>query len=475
MAAGLALALAAGGELSGQEGAGNAATDTAGPPPHADLACAACHRGPRADREVGAVPEATCTASGCHEDGGPERIRVSTVEFLHRDHADTARVDLGCAGCHGHETGEAPITPTLASCGLCHADQLGGNDPTECLACHQEPDHVPMTNQGIRVPHAEIPWITEGCVRCHYDVSRPVQQVSIGSCRECHAEVEELAEPGMDESLHPSHAGVGCLTCHAPGTHELVAMSSAVYLRCASCHRGSHEVEVRDVDDPGPAVCVDCHRDTHADQQRLVLGFVDGVPVSPSYKYLSGLACGTCHADAEGGPPASYPLGGRAEACVACHRPEYREVLEWWGDGATQRIRRVRAYLDRARRSLGSADTVEALLERSAGYVELVARAGAQHNLALSDELLRRGVELAEAAYGAAGRRAPVTPELGRRPRVGFCSYCHYRIGEPADFQEMPEDFHLDVEARFEELRERERRRKRGGASPDTLEEAAGR
>lgn len=442
--------------------AGLEAQDTTGvEDPHGDVGCADCHTGDEADREVGAVPAATCTGSDCHPDAGPGEVRVSTVVFDHRNHGDTAAVQLGCAGCHVHESGEEPIRPTLDACGLCHADQLSGDDPAACMDCHQEPEHVPTTNQGVPVPHDELPWIREGCVRCHYDVSRPRSEVSIRTCGDCHDDVDRVAEEGIGTDLHPSHAGVSCTTCHEPDAHDVVAMSSAVALECGSCHRRSHAIPVDAPALPGTRVCVDCHRETHADQQRLVLGIVEGVPVTPSYKYLSGLACGTCHSDAAGEIPSDRALGGRAEACVACHRPEYRQVLTWWGEGARQRARRVRDYVSRARRTLGSPDTVEALLDRSGAYVDLVERTGAQHNLAFSDRLLRLGVELTGDAYRVQGRRVPPGPDLGRRPRVGFCSYCHYRIGEPADFQEMPEDFHQAVEARFEELRERERQRGR--------------
>jgi hypothetical protein len=39
---------------------------------------------------------------------------------------------------------------------------------------------------------------------------------------------------------------------------------------------------------------------------------------------------------------------------------------------------------------------------------------------------------------------------------VGFCSYCHYRIGEPTGFDEIPADFHEEVTRRMERIRQRD-------------------
>lgn len=429
---------------------------------HADLACMFCHRGSSAGRSVGAVPEATCTASGCHEDGGPEEVRVSTVVFPHRAHGDTAGVRLGCAGCHGHAEGDAPVRPTLDACGLCHADQIGGEDPAACRACHSRPVQVPTTNQGVPIPHRDLPWLVEGCTRCHYDVARPPTGVSLAACRDCHADVERVAEEGIGRDLHPAHTGVGCLTCHAPGRHEVQALSSAVELRCAACHGGPHGLDRAPGEEgwlPGPlepAVCTGCHRETHAGPQRMVLGLVEGMPVTPAYKFVAGLSCGSCHAAPAAGPaPGSPAIRGGEAACEACHRPEYRRVLGWWREGTAVRAERAADYQERAARALGSAagDSARSLLEAARRLTARAAEAGGHHNLILSDGMLRRSLELVEGAYAAAGRSAPPRPAMGRRPRVGFCSYCHYRPGEPAVTDEVPADFHEELEERFSRLR----------------------
>lgn len=422
--------------------------DSAAAGPHAELSCAACHRGPTADRELGAVPAATCTASGCHASGGPEEVRLPTVTFRHRSHGDTAAVEMACAGCHRHETGDMPLRAGADACAFCHADELTGARPEECRTCHSDPDFVPVTNQGVELPHRAIPWIETGCVRCHFDVGRPSVAARTAKCVECHDRPDRLVEEGIGRDLHPEHTGVGCVACHEGGGHDIRAMSTSVRLQCESCHGGAHGVET--VGGLAPELCTSCHRDTHAAPQRLVLGRVPGMEMMPSYKFRTGLTCRSCH----GPPPGETGAAARtpatvADACAGCHVSDYRRILSWWGEGARIRDRRVRAYLDRAVRSLGSGpDTVGTLLGNARALLELAREGGAWHNPELVDRMQRQALTDAADAWRAAGRSPPARPELGSPARVGFCSYCHYQPGEPV-LQEVPETgFHARRRAR---------------------------
>jgi hypothetical protein len=460
---GLAVALAGAALLLAPTGGGLAAQDPGGggdADPHEGLACATCHRTSVAGREVGGVPEAACTEAGCHQAGGPARVTVSTVTFRHRDHADTASVEPGCAGCHGHASGGEPITPTLATCALCHAEQITADRPEACRTCHREPRHVPVTNQGVPVPHADLPWIVEGCTRCHYDVDRPRTSVSVQQCGSCHTDLRRITAEGIGTDLHPRHEGVGCVSCHERNLHRVVAMSSSVRLECGACHTASHGSGLLEGRSSSrSAVCTSCHRSTHAGQQRMVLGIVTGLPVTPAYKFRSGLTCGSCHTDeGGGGGPRASVTSTVARACTGCHRQEYARVLTWWEEGAAQRLRRARGYRAGAVDALRGAapDSAPAHLARAEELLALVENAGASHNVQMADAVLRESVDRVRAAYRAAGRQPPAAPEMGRRPRVGFCSYCHYRIGEPTGFDEVPADFHEEVTRRMERLRRRD-------------------
>lgn len=399
-------------------------------PAHADLACATCHRGNQAEMGEPAVPRSACTGSGCHTDGGPGELTVSTVTFEHRSHGgDSARVAMACAGCHSHDEGDEPISAGTDACTLCHSERLSGAEGGDCRYCHADPDFAGMTSQGVAVPHEGLPWIQGECVRCHYDVAEPSHQVRAATCASCHRDRGRITAAGIGEDLHPEHTGVGCTTCHITGDHRIVAMSSAVNLECADCHQVAHDVEVT-ASWPEPATCNACHQEAHRDQQKLVLGVLAEMESVPSEKFLDGLTCRSCHVDTGGGIESPSPVVGQGISCTGCHQAEYATVLRWWERGLSQRSRMVGSYVDTAERALGSAapDSAQALLADARRMMELVSAGGGEHNLPLAHRIFTRAVDRAVEAYRVAGRGVPEAPELGRQPHMGLCSYCHYRI-----------------------------------------------
>lgn len=442
-AAGLGVAVATlllGACVGAEHGEGN------GPGSHAELTCVACHQGALADAGMAAVPGNTCTSSGCHGQSIPSEISVSTVTFEHRGHGAEADVAVGCAGCHTHRTGEAPLTAGVDACGLCHAEDLGGEQGQACAECHSRPEHVTATSQGVPIPHEGLPWISRSCVRCHYDVAEPPHEVPIARCRACHTDLQDTSARAVGRDLHPDHTGVACISCHEGGSHRIVAMSSAVDLECTDCHLRVHEVEVP-ADWPAEN-CIACHRDSHQDQQRLLLGLAgEGREPVPSEKFMSGMVCRSCHVRDPGAPSPETPTG-KAEACVGCHEPRYATILRWWDQGLRQRATVVKRYVSRGRADLGAAagsDSVGILLDDAETRLTLVEDAGGQHNLRLAHRLFVESLARTARAYEAAGRTPPDRPYLGRSPSMGICSYCHYRLDDPMEFREMPEDFHLRV------------------------------
>ena len=391
---------------------------------HAGVACAACHRGHKADVGRASVPRGACTASGCHEDAGPPKVALATAHFDHRNHAVNGDIALSCAGCHTHNDGQAPLRASLDACALCHAEDLVGKKENDCRLCHGQPEHNSLTSQGIPVAHAALPVLETGCARCHYDVQAPRAKVSVEKCSACHTHAPTVTRAGIARDLHPRHSGVQCTSCHEAGLHRIGAMSSAVNLQCADCHSVAHAQQVGAW--PLAQTCYRCHSDAHRAQQRLM-----------------GLTCRSCHV-----PPGSMLTGtsarrGTAGACTACHEPEFARVLDWWLTGVRARGQSVGAYVASARRDLGNApDSSRALLASAEAMLAMVRAAGGEHNIELSDLIFRSSVVNVVDAYRVAGRAAPAPPLLGNKPHVGTCSFCHYSTTENWDFKAMPPGLH---------------------------------
>ncbi|MDX1673705.1 MAG: multiheme c-type cytochrome [Longimicrobiales bacterium] len=423
------------------DGPGGADDPTARP--HADQTCASCHAGPRGERGRATVPAASCTTGGCHEAGGPEEVSVAAVRFPHRDHGEGGEIEPSCAGCHTHNAGEDPLVASVDACALCHIREVGSGDAQECRLCHGEYEHAELTSQGVTVAHSELPWLEIGCVRCHYDVVAGETDVTGQPCRQCHEDMAALNERAVGRDLHPIHSGVTCTSCHEANIHEVRAMSSVVDLVCSDCHSREHEVRI--VADGGSGLCTSCHADVHSAQQRLVLGVRPDSGVTPSAKFLAGITCRSCHV-APRVRRTDQPVRGQAEACAGCHSPEYRQVLEWWREGLRLRVAAVQSYIEAADATAAPAsDSARALLGDAQELLRLVAEGGGQHNLELSDQLLRDAVDHVRSAYVVTDRRPPASPDLGREPHMGLCSYCHYESTRMWNLRDMPEDFHRTV------------------------------
>ncbi|HUG40761.1 MAG TPA: cytochrome c3 family protein [Longimicrobiales bacterium] len=416
---------------------------------HAELACAACHDGERGERGRATVPESSCLESGCHEGAVPQSVTVGTVTFSHRDHAEGHAIEATCAGCHTHASGEDPLRATVDACALCHIGQVAGSRGEECRVCHQTPDHAALTSQGVVVSHSALPWVEAGCVRCHYDVADPPTEVAAAKCRQCHTDLGALNQAAVGRDLHPIHDGVSCTACHEAGTHHVRAMSSAVELVCGDCHRSAHQLSLVVAEADPTAVCADCHAGVHAPQQQLLLGIVPGTAAAPSGKFLAGITCRSCHIPTAAGSDPATAIRGQAEACAGCHEQEYERVLDWWLEGTRARLASTAAYVTEGARRLGAREDSAGRKVREAGtLVALVSAAGGQHNLELSDRLLRQALEQVRSAYAAAGLRPPQPPDLGAVPHAGLCSYCHYRRSEPWDMDAMSDAFHRRVMGR---------------------------
>lgn len=422
--------------------------------PHGKLACAACHQGGGADRGRDAVPASSCQASGCHADGGPTEASIGGVTFQHQNHGEGGPVQASCAGCHTHEKGAEPLKASVDACALCHLSQVQSAKAEDCRVCHSKPEQVEFTSQGVPIPHSSLPWIETGCVRCHYDVAKPPVAVPMSRCSQCHTDLDQLTREGIGEDLHPTHTGITCIACHDSGTHTVQAMSSSVDLVCANCHEIAHGQRITSGWKMS-GTCDACHGSVHRAQQELVLGVLPGIKEAlPSAKFLAGLTCASCHAPPASAEPSAKPVRATAQACTGCHPSQYKTVLAWWRQGLQQKQKEAAAYVGTARQALAGArsDSAARLLASADTLLDLVQRAGGEHNLELADRVFRWSVERAQAAYRLAGKTAPPAPSFGIEPHAGLCSYCHYRTNDPWDFSRMSEKFHADV---MEQVRRR--------------------
>jgi hypothetical protein len=429
---------------SPKESGGGGSTGTTDP--HASLACAQCHEGGLADHREPAVPSRACTASGCHSDDVVVTVRLATVTFNHQRHVSDSTVAIGCAGCHAHQAGGQPLTAGAETCGLCHAKELSQARGDDCRLCHSDPNWVGMTSQGVPIPHQDLPWIEGGCLRCHYEVTHPVHEVSLTRCAACHQNVDAATRQGIGEDIHPSHTGVPCASCHEADNHRIEAMSSAVDLRCASCHAGVHGTEAAQAS-VDPSTCNTCHEGVHQDPQRMLLGLLpDSVAATPSNHFMNGLTCRSCHR-----PDTGTGNVATSQACVDCHRPEYATVLKWWQQGVAERMRIVDSYVAGAARATAgraSTDSAAQAVARARSTLELLSAGGGEHNIPLAQRMFGDALRQAADAYRLAGKTAPPTPSMGRTPRPGLCTYCHYRLEELVISGQMNDAFHRSVVGR---------------------------
>ena len=429
---------------------------------HRGVACAACHefvdgRAVPSEYGLGAlladpdiqnnttVPSATCSVSGCHDDGRPERVAELALTVAHPTHwADSLAMEVGCVACHTHQDGGAPLDVARGSCSLCHISEAAEGNAGECRLCHTEPNHVAFTSQNVAIPHQDVPSLDGGCVRCHYDVSPVPVEVSVLACADCHESADSLARASASVDPHLDHTEIGCARCHQDQGHEVRALSSAVALECGDCHGEIHGVEPEPTW-PGTETCNACHGEIHAPEQALLLGMVAGVPGSrPSEKFMDGLSCRSCHVASPAHDPQAS-LNGSVDGCVGCHRAEYGEVLDWWVEGSSTRVASVRRVVDRAVERLAGNAAAAPRLDSALAALTAVEEGGAVHNLPLSHELLQRAQDQLAQAYRDGGGTAPAMTDLGSEPRMGLCTYCHYRSDDEWAFQEMSGEFHREA------------------------------
>jgi len=436
--------------------------------PHADVACAGCHRGVVADTGRATVTLASCDRAGCHAEvaGAADTARMAMVRFTHRAHgADSGAAAVPCATCHTHPEGSRVMVTDTTACALCHAPEIIAGAAPQCLSCHPNPMHTRATSQGVLISHTDVRDARVPCTRCHYDLldGRPGSAAS--GCRDCHRDTvltrpvlrlldslgARRAPPARDtaatlryatdrgriaalaDTLHRGHVGYTCSACHEPVRHRVVAMSTTVALACADCHASRHRRPIPEDTIP-TAKCDDCHEGTHAEEQRLILGLLPDEPIRPSPMFMGGVTCRSCHV--RPGAPTLRPgqsLVATEASCTGCHGERWRGYLGLWQRGYQRRAGWALRYIEGAERLAADSSLPPAVrnrVRRAKTLMHFLRAAGPLHNLPATDRIMRDAVRFAAQAYEGAGLEAPPLPEFGPPVRTGTCISCHYGVEE---------------------------------------------
>ena len=191
---------------------------------HATLACRDCHLEARAAAGL-QVSDTSCVA--CHLE----------------DDANQGRFGLDCAACHStedwqnasfdHSLSNFPLTGAheQVDCQDCHKEQIYLGTPTECAACHAEPEyHAGLFAATCQDCHTTSAWApadfhlahifhfdhgesgVSDCRMCH-----PSNLMEY-TCYECHEhDPQEIASKHQEEGIFDFE---NCMECHPTGEED---------------------------------------------------------------------------------------------------------------------------------------------------------------------------------------------------------------------------------------------------------------
>jgi hypothetical protein len=101
--------------------------------------------------------------------------------------------------------------------------------------------------------------------------------------------------------------------------------------------------------------------------------------------------------------------------------------------------------LDRATQRWAETAAARPRLDSALVALAAVEEGDPVHNLPLAHELLSRAQDQIAQAYRDSGATPPGAVDLGPPPRMGLCTYCHYRTDDEWAFQEMSGEFHREA------------------------------
>jgi hypothetical protein len=189
--------------------------------------------------------------------------------------------------------------------------------------------------------------------------------------------------------------------------------------------------------------------DAHVEVQRFVLGTVDVEDALPSTKFIGGVTCSGCHAEGLAMSPAPVTLDAThpdGRACRACHPDGYDDVFAMWREGLDARDAELTRLLARATEAVGSREEGRSALQNAKSALDVVREANGVHNLELAHRLYERAWQHTREGMIAAGVDPPSRPELGPRPHIGSCTYCHYDRPAAPRIEDMDPAIHARLD-----------------------------
>lgn len=263
------------------------------------------------------IPDESCLREGCHDRRLLQGMsKFGNVVFDHRPHLLEMRrgKQLRCTSCHSQVVMGNHLSVTPSTCFICH---FKGKTFTEiwnsCTVCHKNPPKV-VKIKGQKFRHSDFIERNVPCMKCHNEVLDGNGEVPRERCQSCHSEPKHTAQYDNHALIHKKHVTehkVECFDCHLEIEHRMPK---------------ENENKMPD--------CQICHIDTHKAQFDMYYG-VGGKRTSP---YTSEMArrqvdCRACHIVNPGDPDAMLKgttLVTKSVACMACHGPEYKDIMDNW-------------------------------------------------------------------------------------------------------------------------------------------------
>ncbi len=398
-------------------------------PAHSGIPCSSCHSGPDVGGLLAGTPDRACVS--CHDSGSlSERVAFHTGQLSHDVHGEHVGPSLGCASCHDHDEGPAPLRVETEACLLCHSERSShmASADQACATCHPAPADPPEEQLGIPIRHADLDAAGIRCSSCHWAVVEILPRVTPERCRECHESRGTLQtmEAAEVHAAHPTaEVGLSCRRCHEPPSHGMGELTRSFGVSCIACHPDP-QAELAGAPHPDVEAggCEACHGHVHAPQRAVYAGLAArGVSPMPDVMFRAGIPCLGCHQPSSRGT-ASVPGD---DDCAACHGRAFRGMEGRWVRESRRRVAEMDRVLAAFRVGGEASALVDSLVLAARANVELVRDGQGSHNPAFAAEVLRTAALQMERAASESGGTAA-------RPHLGFtlseepCLRCHFGI-----------------------------------------------